>query len=130
MSSTNTLEEQIAALVRQLEETREAKKRKEVEWKEAEAVAERAHQEEQRRLREEAEACLKRERRNVEECRVEQERREQEEEEARHRRSCQESKRAQESQRCDSCERRDVECIQIKVSDEFLIFFSNLLPTV
>ena len=54
MSSSNALEEQIVALVHQLEETREAEKQeeahKEVERKEAEAAAERACQEEQRKL--------------------------------------------------------------------------------
>ena len=59
MSSTNALEEQIVALVRKLKETKEAERMeeacKEVERKEAEVVAERAHLEEQRRLREEAE---------------------------------------------------------------------------
>ena len=50
MPSTNALEEQIAALVRQLEETKEAQRmeevHKEAERKEAEAMAERACQEE------------------------------------------------------------------------------------
>ena len=92
---------------------------------------------------------LERERCDAEEHRVEQEQHEQEEEEAQHRRSCQEStltpvvalemelprrkgkglelapesEGAQESQRCDSCKGQDVECIQIKVSGCFLIYF-------
>ena len=42
-----------------------------------------------------------------------------------------ESEGEQESQRCDSCERQDVECVQIKVSGCFLIyFFQNLLTTL
>ena len=51
MPSSNALEEQIVALICQLQETREAEKReeaqKEAEQKEAEAAAERAFQEEQ-----------------------------------------------------------------------------------
>ena len=50
MSFTSTLEEQIAALICRLEETKEAERmeevHKEAERKEAEAVAKRAHQEE------------------------------------------------------------------------------------
>ena len=33
-----------------------------------------------------------------------------------------ESQGVQESQRCDSCERQDVECVRIKVSDFLIIF--------
>ena len=85
MSTTSTLEEQIAALVRRLEEVKEAKRLeeagKEVECKEVEAVAERACLEVQHRLWEEAEAWAEHERCDAEEHRVEQER---QEEEARH----------------------------------------------
>ena len=146
MSSTSTLENQIAALIRKLKEAKEAKKleeaRREAEHKEAEAAAERARLEEQHRLQEEAEAWAERERRDVEERRVEQEK----QEEARHRQSCQEtsmspvvtpepvllqskgkglevapeSEGVQESRRCDSCVRWNVECVHIKVSDTYL----------
>ena len=152
MSSSNVLEEQIVALVHQLKETREAKKRedarKEAEWKEPEAAAERACQKEQRRLQAEAEAEAECKRCDAEEHRVKQERWEKEEEKVRHRQSCQEStltpvaapemelpwskgkgpelapesEGGQESWRCDSCERQNVECICIKVSDFHLKF--------
>ena len=121
-----------------------------------EAAAEKAREEEQRRLQAEAEAEAEHVRRNAEERHVEQERREQEEEvEARRRRLHQEftltplaapetelprskgkgpelaleSEGAQESQRCDSCERRDMECICIKVSG-YLTTFNKLLTTL
>ena len=55
MSSASTLEAQIAALVQRLEETKEAEWL-ENECKEVEAAAERARLEEERRMREEAEA--------------------------------------------------------------------------
>ena len=59
MFTTSALEEQIAALVRRLNETKEAERleevQKEAEHKEAEAAAERARKEERRRLQEEAE---------------------------------------------------------------------------
>ena len=113
-----------------------------MERKEAEAAAERACQEEQRRLQEEAEVQGERERRDEEEHCVKQERQEREEEEARH---CQlrqetslspvvtlgrelpwskgkglelalESEGAQELRRCDSCVRRNTECVCVKVS--------------
>ena len=103
-----------------------------MERKEAQWEAEKAHEEEQRRLQAKAEARLEHEWHDAEECRIEQERREQQEEEeaeAQHRRSClestltpvaapetelpqskgkglelaTESEGAQESQRCNSC---------------------------
>ena len=137
MTSTNALEAQITALVHQLEESKEAERLEEAR-REAEAVAEKACEEEQCRLQAEAEQ----ERCDAEERHVEQERWEKEEEEAQRRRSCEEStltplaapetelprskgkgpelapesEGAQELQRCDSCERQDRECVQIKVS--------------
>ena len=70
MTTTTALEQQIAALVRQLEETEEAKNREEAR-REAEAGAEKACEEEkQRRLQAEAERV----RCDTEECHVEQER--------------------------------------------------------
>ena len=140
MTTTTTLEQQIAALLRQLEETKEAE-RLEAAREEAEAMAEKAcEEEEQRRLQAEAEA--EHARCDTEECRIEQERREKEEVEVvRRRRSCEESELTplaapemelpkskgkglelapeseggQESRRCDSCEKRDVECVRLKV---------------
>ena len=57
MSSASVLEAQIAALVQRFEEMKEAERweneHKEAECKEAEAVAERAHLEEERRVQEE-----------------------------------------------------------------------------
>ena len=54
-TTTSLLEQQIAALLHQLEETKEAE-RLEAAWKEAEATAEKARvEEEQRRLQAEAE---------------------------------------------------------------------------
>ena len=90
MTSSNVLEAQIAALVRQLEETKEAEQL-EIARREAEAVVEKAcKEEEQRRLQAGAEA--KHARHDAEECRVEQEQQEREEEEAaRRRRLCKES---------------------------------------
>ena len=100
-------------------------------------------EEEQRRLQAEAEAEAKRVKCDVEECCVEQERREREqEEEARRRRPHEESELTplaapetelptskgkgvelapeseggQEVRRCDSCEKRNAECVHIKVS--------------
>ena len=150
MTTTTALKEQIAALVRQLELTKEAEKREEVRQEAEHKEAEKAHEEEQRRLQAEAEAMAKHKRRDAEERCVEQEwwEKEEEEEEARCRRLrlestltpvaalemelprskgkgpelAPESEGVQELQRCDSCERRDVECVQIKVSDSFLIF--------
>ena len=91
MSSSNALEEQILALVCQLEETREGERQeeahREAKHKEVEAVVERACEAEQHRLQEEAEARLKHEWRNAEEHCVEQEPCEEEEEEARRCRS-------------------------------------------
>ena len=132
-TTTSLLEQQIAALLRQLEETKEAE-RLEAERKEAEAAAEKARvEEEERRLQAEAKRM-----RHI----AEQERREREqEEEVRRRRPCEESsltplaametelptskgkgpelvlelEGGQESRRCDSCEKRNVECIRIKV---------------
>ena len=79
MTSTNTLEAQIVALVRQLEETKEAK-RLEMARREAEAAAEKARKEEEQcRLQAEAEA--EHTRCNAEECSVEQEGWERKEEE-------------------------------------------------
>ena len=66
MTSTNSLEAQIAALVHQLEETKEAK-RLEKARREVEAAVEKACKEEQRRLQAEAECA----RCDAEECRVE-----------------------------------------------------------
>ena len=137
MTSTNALEAQIAALIRQLEETKKAERPEEAQ-REAEAAVEKAHEEEQRRLQAEAEAEAEHERRDAEECHVKQERQEKEEEEVRHHRSHEEStltplaapetelpkskgkgselalesEGAQESQRCNSCERWDAECVQ------------------
>ena len=138
-TTSSLLKQQIAALLRQLEETKEAE-RLEAEWKEAEATAEKAHvEEEQRRLQAEVEAEAERVRRVVEqECHE----REQEEE-ARRRRPHEESlltplaapetelssskgkgkgpelvpesEGGQESWRCNSCEKRNVECVCIKV---------------
>ena len=136
-TTTSLLEQQIAALLHQLKETKEAE-RLEAARKEAEAAAEKAHvEEEQRRLQAKAEAeaeCV----RHV----AEQERREREqEEEVRQRRPREESsltplvapetelpkskgkgselalesEGAQESQRCDSCEKQNAECIRLKV---------------
>ena len=139
MTTTTVLEQQIVALVRQLEETKEAE-RLEIARREVEAVAEKARkEEEQRRLQ----AEVKHTRRDTEECRIEQERREREEEEeaARRRRSREEStltplaapetvlprskgkgpelapesEGGQELQRCDSCERWNAECVRLKV---------------
>ena len=155
MTSTNTLEEQIAALVRQLKEMKEAKRREEARREAERKEAERIHEEEQRRLQAEAEAKAKREGHNAEERRVEQERRKKEEEEVRHHQSHQEStltpvaapepelpgskgkgpelapelEGVQESWRCDSCERRDAECVRIKVSGNHLRF-PNLLTAL
>ena len=120
--------------------------------KETEAVAEKAHvEEEQRRLQAEVEAEAKRMRCDAEERRVEQERREREqEEEARQRRSREESELTplaalemelptskgkgpelapeseggQESRRCESCEKQNAECVRIKVSIVVLEIFS------
>ena len=59
MTTTTALEQQIAALVCQLEETKEAEKREEAR-REAEATAEKAHKEEEQcRLQAEAE-CVRR----------------------------------------------------------------------
>ena len=112
-----------------------------MERKEVEAVAERAHKEEQRRLQEEAEV------------RIEQERREKEkEEEARCRQSRQEStltpvaaletelprskgkgpelapesEGVQELRTCDSCKRRNTVCVRIKVGGIILENFQLL----
>ena len=90
MTTTTALEQQIAALLHQLEETKEAEKQEEAR-REAEAAAEKAREEEQHRLQAEAEAeCA---RHDAEECRIEQEwrKREEEEEAARQCRSCKES---------------------------------------
>ena len=83
-TTTTLLEQQIATLLRQLEETKEAERLEAVQ-KEAEAAAEKAHlEEEQRRLQAKAE----RTRHDAEECCAEQEQCKQEEEvEARHRKS-------------------------------------------
>ena len=138
-TTTTLLEQQIAALLRQLEETKEAE-RLEAARKEAEATAEKGRiEEEQRRLQAEAE-CV---RCDAEERRVKQEQREQEEEaEAQCRKShlesmltpvaapetelpqskgkgpelAPESEGVQESLRCNSCEKWDAECVRIKVS--------------
>ena len=118
--------------------------RKEAERKEAEVAAERARQEEQQKLREEAEARIEHKRLAIEE--QERREREEEEEEARCRRSHQEStltpvvapetelprskgkgpelalesEVGQESRRCNSCERWNAECVCIKVSGSHL----------
>ena len=80
MSSASALEAQIAALVQRLEEVKEAErwenKRKEVECKEVEAAAERAHLEEERRVQEEWEVRAAQERRAAEERGLERERQE------------------------------------------------------
>ena len=138
MTTTTALEQQIAALLCQLEETKEAE-RLEAARKEVEAAAEKAHvEEEQQRLQAEAEHA----RRDAEEHHIEQERHEREqEEEVRRRRSHEESaltplaapetelpkskgkgpelapelEGGQESQRCDSCEKQNVECVRLKV---------------
>ena len=145
-TTTTLLKQQIAPLLHQLEETKEAK-RLEATRKEAEAAAEKARlEEEQRRLQAKAEHA----RCDAEERRVKQERHEQEEEaEARHRKSClesmltpvaapspelpqskgkgpelaPESEGVQESRRWDSCEKQDAECVRIKVSVVDLKFF-------
>ena len=76
-TTTSLLKQQIAALLHQLKETKEAE-RLEAAWKEAEAVAEKAcMEEEQQRLQAEAEAEAERVRRVAEQERCE---REQEEE--------------------------------------------------
>ena len=136
-TTTSLLEQQIATLLRQLEETKEAE-RLEAVWKEAEAVAEKARmEEEQQRLQAEVEAEAKRVR-----CVVEQEHREREQEEEVQRRRPREesaltplaapkmelptskgkgpelvpeSEGDQESRRCDSCKKRNTECVRIKV---------------
>ena len=93
ITTTTALEQQIAALLHQLKETKEAERLEAVQ-KEAEATAEKAHEEEeQRRLRAEAEAEAEHVRRDAEERRTEQElqEREREEVEVRRRRSCLES---------------------------------------
>ena len=135
-TTTSLLEQQIAALLRQLEETKEAE-RLEAAWKEAEAVAEKAcMEEEQQRLQAEVEGEAECVRRVAEQERCE---REQEEEAWRcrpHEESSltplaapvmelptskgkgpelvPESEGGQESQRCDSCEKRNAECVRIK----------------
>ena len=136
-TTSSLLKQQIAALLRQLEETKEAE-RLEAAQKEAEAAVEKARvEEEQRRLQAEAEAEAKRVRRIAE-----QERREREqEEEAQQRRPREEStstplvapetefpkskgkgpelapesEGVRESQRCDSCEKWNTECVRLKV---------------
>ena len=138
-TTTTALEQQIVALLRQLEETKEAE-RLEAARKEAEAAAEKACvEEEEQRLQAEAEHA----RRVTEQHCVEQERREKEEVEAARRcRSREESELTplaapktempkskgkgpelaleleggQESWRCDSCKKQNVECVRIKVS--------------
>ena len=139
MTTTTALKQQIAALLCQLEETKEAE-RLEAARKEAEAVAEKARkEEEQRRLQAEAERV----RHDAEERRIEQEwcEKEEEEEAARRHRSCEESaltplaapetelpkskgkglelalesEGGQESRRCDSCKKRDAKCVRLKV---------------
>ena len=143
-TTTTLLEQQIATLLCQLEETKEAEGL-EAAWKEAEAAAEKARvEEEQRRLQAEVEAEAERVRRIAE-----QEHREREqEEEAWQRRLHEESELTllaapetelptrkgkgpelaleseggQELRRCDSCEKRNVECVRIKVSLSFRRF--------
>ena len=140
MTTTTTLLKQlIVALLRQLEEMKEAK-RLEAARKEAEKVH---MEEEQRRLQAEAEAEAKCVRHDAEEHRVEQERceREQEEEvqQCRSRKESEltplaapetelpkskgkglelapESEGGQESRRCNSCDKQNMECVRIKVS--------------
>ena len=132
-TTTSLLEQQIAALLRQLKETKEAE-RLEAVWKEAEAAAEKACvEEEQRRLQAEAERT-----RRV----AEQKRREREQEEEV--RQCRpreelsltplaapetelpkskgkgpelapELEGVRKSQRCDSCEKRNAECVHLKM---------------
>ena len=138
-TTTSLLEQQIAALLCQLEETKEAE-RLEAELKEAEAAAEKARvEEEQRRLQAEVEAEAEHVRRVAEQERCERE----QEEEARRCRPREESsltplaapemelptskgkgkgpelvpesEGGQESWRCDSCEKRNAECVRIKV---------------
>ena len=132
MTTTTTLEEQITVLVCQLELTKEAKKREEARQEAECKEVENAREEKQCRLQAEAEAVAEHERCDTEEPHIEQEWREkeEEEEEARCCRSRQEStltpvaapesERGQELRRCDSCERQNVECICIKVSDFYL----------
>ena len=139
MTTTTTApKQQIAALLRQLEEMKEAERLEAVQ-KEAEAAVEKAcMEEEQRRLQAEAEHV----RHDAEERRVEQERRKRvQEEEAWRCRSREESaltplaaletelpkskgkgpelapelEGGQESWRCDSCEKRNAECVCLKV---------------
>ena len=138
-TTTTALEQQITALLCKLKEMKDAE-RLEAARKEAEAPAEKAYmEEEQRRLQAEAEHA----RHDAEERRAEQEKREREqEEEARRCRSWEEStltplvasemelpkskgkglelvpelEGGQESRRCNSCEKRNVECVRIKVS--------------
>ena len=132
-TTTSLLEQQITALLCQLEETKEAE-RLEAARKEAEAAAEKAHvEEEQRRLQAEVEAEAERVRHVTEQERHERE----QEEEARQCRPHEESsltplaapetelpnskgkgpelapepEGVQESQRCDSCEKRNAECV-------------------
>ena len=147
-TTTTALEQQIAALLHQLEETKEAK-RLEAAQKEAEAAAEKARvEEEQQRLQAKAEAEAKHVRHDVDNRRVKQEHREREqEEEARRCWLCEElsltplaaletelprskgkglelaleSEGGQESQRCDSCEKQNAECIRLKVHGSQLI---------
>ena len=148
-TTTNALEQQIAALLRQLEEMKEAE-RLEVAQKEAEAVVEKARmEEEQRRLQAEVEAEAERVRCDAEDRRVEQERHKREqEEEARRHSSRKESELTllaapetelskskgkgpelapelegvRESQRFDSCEKWNVECVRLKVRGSHLRF--------
>ena len=136
-TTTSLLEQQIAALLRQLEEMKEAE-RLEAVRKEAVATEEKARvEEEQRRLQAKAEAEAEHMR-----CVVEQERREREqEEEVQRRRPHEESaltplaapemelptskvkgpelvpelEGGQELRRCDSCEKQNAECVHIKV---------------
>ena len=145
-TTSSLLEQQIAALLRQLKETKEAE-RLEAVWKEAGATAEKAPvEEEQRRLQAEVEAEAKCVRRVAEqECRE----REQEEE-ARQRRLREEStstllvapetelpkskgkgpelalesEGVRESQRCDSCEKRNAECVCLKVCSNKCEYFA------
>ena len=151
-TTTTLLEQQIAALLHQLEETKEAERleaeRLEAARKEAEAAAEKARlEEEQRRLQAEVEHA----RRDAEEHHIEQEQREQQQEvEVRRRKSrlestltpvaaletelpkskgkgpelAPESEGGQESRRCDSCEKWNAECVCIKVSDVYLKIFN------
>ena len=129
-TTTSLLEQQITALLRRLEETKEAE-RLEAARKEAEAAAEKARvEEEQRRLQAEAEAEAECVRHVMEQEEEAQQRRPREESsltplaapetelpksKGKGPELAPESEGVRELQRCDSCEKRNAECVHLKV---------------